>query len=135
MQKRKLGLLGCALLLPVLAWTQEFRGTLSGRVVDPQQAAVPGAKVQAAENETGAKFSTVSNADGSYVLPFLPPGPYTITVEVSGFKKYVNHNVRIATNEREQLDIPLEVGTVDQSVTVSAEASMLDTATASTGHV
>lgn len=135
MQKRKLGLLGCALLLPVLAWTQEFRGTLSGRVVDPQQAAVPGAKVQAAENETGAKFSTVSNADGSYVLPFLPPGPYTITVEVSGFKKYVNHNVRIATNEREQLDIPLEVGTVDQSVTVSAEASMLDTATASTGQV
>src|SRR3954447_7172823 len=125
----------CAFLLPALAPAQEFRGTLSGRVIDPQQAAVPQAKILAQENETGAKFQTVSNADGSYVLPFLPPGPYTITAEAAGFKKYVNRNVRVTTNEREQIDIALEVGTIDQSVTVSAESSMLETATASTGQV
>jgi hypothetical protein len=135
MSLRSAALYLCAFLLPALAPAQEFRGTLSGRVIDPQQAAVPQAKITASENETGAKFSTVSNADGSYVLPFLPPGPYTVTAEVAGFKKYINKNVRVATNEREQLDIALEVGTVDQSVTVSAEGSMLETATASTGQV
>jgi hypothetical protein len=122
-------------LLPALAPAQEFRGTLSGRVIDPQQAAVPQAKLLATENETGAKFQTTSNADGTYVLPFLPPGPYTVSAEAPGFKKYVNKNVRVTTNEREQLDIALEVGTIDQSVTVSAEGSMLETATASTGQV
>lgn len=135
MSTRSLALCVCALLLPAVAPAQEFRGTLSGRVIDPQSAVVPNAKILASENETGAKFSTVSNTDGTYVLPFLPPGPYTITAEAAGFKKYVNRNVRITTNEREQLDIALEVGTVDQSVTVTAEGSMLETATASTGQV
>src|SRR5882757_4564153 len=125
-------------LLPVLAlsgFAQEFRGSLSGRVIDQQQSVVPGAKITATENETGAKFNTVTNADGTYVLPFLPPGPYTLSAELSGFKKYVNPNVRVTTNEREQIDIHLEVGTIDQSVTVTAESSMLETATASTGQV
>jgi hypothetical protein len=118
-----------------MAPAQEFRGTLSGRVIDPQQSSVPGAKILATENETGAKFSTVSTADGSYALPFLPPGPYTVTAEAAGFKKYVNRGIRVTTNEREQLDIQLEVGAIDQSVTVTAEGSMLETATASTGQV
>lgn len=135
MSLRRFALYLCAVFITGAASAQEFRGTLSGRVVDPQQASVANAKIVAVENETGAKFSTVSNADGSYVLPFLPPGPYTVSAEVAGFKKYINRSVRIATNEREQLDIPLEVGTVDQSVTVSAEGSMLETATASTGQV
>jgi hypothetical protein len=125
----------CAFLLPALAPAQEFRGTLSGRVTDPQLASVPGAKILVSENETGSKSQTVSNADGSYVLPFLPPGVYTVTAEAAGFKKYVNRTVRVTTNEREQIDIALEVGSIDQSVTVSAEGSMIETATASVGQV
>ena len=82
-----------------------------------------------------AKFQTVSNADGSYALPFLPPGPYAVTVEAPGFKRYVNTKERITTNERAQLDVQLEVGAVDQSVTVTADASMVETATASVGQV
>src|SRR5512133_397470 len=135
MSLRSVALCLCAFLLPALAPGQEFRGTLSGRVIDPQQAAVPQAKILATENETGAKYQTVRNTDGTYVLPFLPPGPYTITAEAAGFKKYVNRNVRVTTNEREQVDIALEVGTIDQSVTVSAEGSMIETATASVGQV
>ena len=127
-----------ALVLPVtggLSFAQEFRGSLSGRVLDQQEAIVTGAKITATETETGAKFHTVTNSDGTYILPFLPPGPYSVTGELPGFKKYVNSNVRVTTNEREQLDIHLEVGSIDQSVTVSAESSMLETATASTGQV
>ena len=117
------------------AISQEFRGSISGKVIDQQQAVVPGTRITATETDTGAKFSTVSNADGTYVLPFLPPGPYLIAAEAAGFKKYLNKNVRVTTNEREQIDIPLEVGSVDQSVTVTAESSMLETATASVGQV
>src|ERR1044071_2354889 len=100
-------LVWASLILPCIAglgWAQEFRGSLSGRVLDQQQAVVPGAKVTATETETGAKFNTVTNADGTYILPFLPPGPYAVTAELAGFKKYVNNNVRVTTNEREQLD-------------------------------
>src|SRR3954454_21598575 len=135
MSLRRLALCMCAFLLPALSPAQEFRGTLSGHVLDPQGSSIPNAKVFATENETGAKFQTVTNTDGTYVLPFLPPGPYTISAEAPGFKKYINKNVRVSTNEREQIDIALEVGTIDQSVTVSAEGSMLETATASTGQV
>src|SRR5689334_22995784 len=119
----------------VSGFAQEFRGSLSGKVVDQQQAVVPGAKVMATETETGAKFQTVSNADGTYVLPFLPPGPYAVTAEAPGFKGYVNRNERITTNERAQLDIQLELGSMDQSVTITADASMVETATASVGQV
>jgi len=135
MSLRSVALCLCAFLLPSLASAQEFRGTLSGHVLDPQGSSIPNAKLLATENETGARFQSVTNTDGTYVLPFLPPGPYTLTAEAPGFKKYVNGSVRVSTNEREQLDIKLEVGTIDQSVTVSAEGSMLETATASTGQV
>src|ERR1051326_171281 len=116
-------------------FAQEFRGSLSGKVIDQQQSVIPGAKIVATETDTGAKFSTVSNADGTYVLPFLPPGPYSVPAEPPGFKRYLNQNERITTNERAQLDIQLEIGAVDQSVTVTADASMLETATASVGQV
>lgn len=118
-----------------ISQAQEFRGSISGKVLDQQQAVVPNTKILATESETGARFQTVSNADGTYVLPFLPPGPYRLSAEAPGFKKYVNNGVRVTTNEREQIDIQLEVGAVDQSVTVTAEGSMLETATASTGQV
>jgi hypothetical protein len=134
MLRNVLFVLGAA-FLPVAVHAQEFRGSLSGRVVDQQQAVVPNAKIFATETETGAKFQTVSNAEGGYVLPFLPPGPYSVTAEAPGFKRYINANVRVTTNEREQLDIQLEIGAVDQSVTITAEASMLETATASIGQV
>ncbi len=116
-------------------YAQEFRGSLSGRVIDPTQAVVPGVKITATQKETGAKTTTVSSTDGSYNLPFLAPGPYSVAAEAAGFKKYINDNVRVTTNEREQMDIVLTIGGVNESVTVSADASMLETATASMGQV
>src|SRR5689334_14203765 len=113
MSHRTLPFVVCLLAGASAILGQEFRGTMAGKVLDPQDSAVPNAKVIATETETGAKFQTVSNADGTYVLPFLPPGPYAVTAEAAGFKKYVNRNVRITTNEREQIDIHLEVGTME----------------------
>src|SRR5882724_1110419 len=135
MQRRIVIGVAAVMLATVPVFAQQFRGSISGRVLDQQSGAIPNAKVNAVENETGAKFNTVTNTDGTYVLPFMPPGPYTVSVEAPGFKRYTNGKVRVTTNEREQMDVTLEIGTIDQSVTVSAEASMLETATASTGQV
>lgn len=121
--------------LATSAFAQEFRGSMGGRVIDQQQALVPNVKITAVNNDNGARFQTTSSADGSYSLPFLPPGPYTVTAEAPGFKRYSNPNLRVATNERQQLDIALELGDVGQSVTITAESSLLETATASTGQV
>lgn len=123
------------LFLSCAAFAQEFRGSLSGRVFDQLQAVIPNAKIAVTHKDTGSRSQTVAGADGSYTLPFLPPGPYTLTAEAPGFKRFVNPNIRVTTNEREQVDIALELGEVGQSVTVSSESSMLETATASTGQV
>ncbi len=117
------------------ALPQEFRSTIAGRVIDPQEAVVPRVKVLATHVETGARSETVSSSDGQYTLPFLPPGAYTIVAEAAGFKTYVRQGVQLSTNERLGLDIQLEIGQAAESVTVTAEAPALETATASTGQV
>src|SRR4030081_2636478 len=106
--QRRIAIGVTAFLLAVPGFAQQFRGSVSGRVLDQQQGSVPNPKVAATETETGAKFNTTTNGDGTYVLPFLPPGPYAVTVEAPGFKRYVNNKVRVTTNEREQLDVTLE---------------------------
>src|SRR2546423_15604065 len=118
-----------ATLLAVCSLTsygQEFRSTISGRVTDAQQALVPNVKIVCVSTQTGAKYETVSSADGSFAVPFIPPGPYTVTAKAAGFKAYVRTGVRVTTNERMQLDIGLEVGVVAETVTVTSEAPALE---------
>jgi hypothetical protein len=124
-----------AALLATVVPAQEYRSTLSGRVLDAQQAAVPGAKILLIAVETGARYETVSDAEGAYVIPFLPPGPYNVTAEAQGFKRYVRERVQMVTNERRSLDINLELGQLAETVTVTAETSLLETQSASTGQV
>ncbi|MBK7928449.1 MAG: TonB-dependent receptor [Bryobacterales bacterium] len=114
---------------------QEYRSTISGRVTDPSGSAVAAAKITAVERNTGARSETESGSDGSYSLPFLSPGPYTLSAEVSGFKKYIQEGLNVGTNQRIALDIALQLGSQVESVTVSADVAMLQTATASVGQV
>jgi hypothetical protein len=120
---------------PDSSFTQEFRGTLTGRVTDQSDAVIPTAKVVAQQVETGSKHETVSSALGVYTLPFLPPGTYSVTVEAPGFKKFVRTGIRVQTNERAALDIGLELGNATETITVSAEVPLLQASTASTGQV
>ncbi|HYI94531.1 MAG TPA: carboxypeptidase regulatory-like domain-containing protein [Bryobacteraceae bacterium] len=114
---------------------QEFRSTLSGRVIDSSGAAVPGIKVTAINNETGARFETTSTDAGEYTIPFLAPGPYRLQAEAQGFKQYVQERIQIGTNTRVSQEITLEIGSQTEAVTVTADASLLQTATASVGQV
>ena len=123
------------LALAVICQAQEFRGTISGRVVDPQEAVVPDARITAVCVETGARYQTVSTADGQYTLPYVAPGHYNIAAEASGFKRRVTEGVLVSTNERVGLDIKLELGRLVETVTVTGGAPLLLTTTASVGQV
>lgn len=116
-------------------YAQEFRSTLSGRVTDPSGAAIPNAKVIATETNTAAKSEATTGAEGEYVLPFLAPGPYQLTVESGGFKKYTQSGITIGTNVRVSQDVVLQIGSQGESVTVTADVALLSTASASVGQV
>ncbi len=122
-------------LVAGFASAQEFRATISGRVIDPQDAAIAGAKVVATQIGTEAKFETTSAADGGYTLPFLAPGSYRLTAESTGFKRYVRENLAVGANERLAIAIPMEVGAATETVNVTSEAPVLQSSSASIGQV
>jgi hypothetical protein len=124
-----------AVLLPALLRAQEFRATLSGSVTDRQGAAIAKAKVIATETQTRDKSETLTETTGEYTIPFLKPGAYQITVEAPGFKKAVRQGLTLQTGEHPVVDIQLEIGDVAQTVTVTAEAPLIETANASAGEV
>lgn len=114
---------------------QDFRATITGRVTDTSGAVIPEAKIVATNIETGATASTVSTESGDYTIPALPPGPYKLEAEVTGFKRYVRQGITLEVQSRPQIDMTLEPGDVATSVSVTAEAPLLETSSASRGGV
>ncbi len=120
---------------PALLCAQEFRGTIRGRVLDPSGAAVVGATVEVINAETGVRTTAASNEAGNYQVPFLLPGNYTVRVEHPGFKTLERQGIRVSLNEWVTLDLTLELGQTTESVTVTAAAPLLNTASADLGQV
>ena len=108
---------------------QSDRGTITGTVTDPTGAAIASASIQAKQVETGALFPTTSTATGDYTLVQLPVGPYQITATTPGFKTFVRSGITVQVAQVLRVDIQLEVGASSESVTVSAEGSLLKTET------
>jgi hypothetical protein len=122
------------LIAVCFASAQEFRATISGRVTDSQNAVIVNVKVTAIQLETSTRYEAISDNEGNFLIPFLPPATYRVTAEVAGFKRYVRDGVEAAANERLRVDIQLEVGAASDTITVQAESPILQTATASTGQ-
>jgi len=116
-----------ALMLPALTQAQELRGKIIGRVTDPNGAAVPGAAVQVVDVGKDKATTLTTNSDGIFEAPYLLPGAYKILVEASGFKKALQENVSVAINQTTNLEIKLDVGTPQETVTVTTEAAQLNT--------
>lgn len=133
-RKKMTSLVGLALLACAGVYAQSSTGSLAGTVTDPNGAAIPGAKVVATGVATGAKLETLSSDAGLYVFPTMPVSTYTITVEKSGFKKLSRQNIEIRIAQRLDLDIRLEVGDVQQTVEVTAEAPLLETSSPERGQ-
>src|SRR3989441_4154039 len=122
-----------SVVLPLAA--QAARGTMLGRVTDPVDALILGAKVEATNVDTGVKFSSVTNRSGDYTFPLLVPGSYSIKVEHPGFKTYTRVGIVVRVNDQVAINVALEVGQASQTVQVSAESPLLDTSSASIGQV
>ena len=117
------------------AWSQEFRGSIGGRVTDSSGAGLHGARVSAINIATNVSTNTTTDDSGNYTLLYLAPGQYVISAEMNGFKKLERRGVEVRIGDRLRLDLPLEVGAVVQEVVVTAQAPVLQTSEASAGQV
>src|SRR5439155_11275522 len=122
---------GSILLVPWVAHAQD--ASLSGVVTDSTDAVLPGAIVTATHVETGTTFVAVSEANGSYRIPTLRVGVYKITAELSGFATATRDNVQVLVGQNVVMNVKMNVSSVQESVTVSGQSPLVDTAGSQTG--
>jgi hypothetical protein len=101
-------LLLLSLLAVQPAGAQETRGMITGRVSDATSV-IPDAKVTAAHTETNTNVEAVTTGEGTFTLPYLAPGHYTIAVELEGFKRLVRSGIELRISDRLNLDLQMEV--------------------------
>src|SRR5262245_1174584 len=114
------GLLALMASLGVSAMAQHIRGALEGTVTDPNGAVLSGARVIVKNNATGAEVTTTANDRGYFNLQNLEPGTYAVTVQQSGFNKYVAKDVNVKVGAVTPLAVTLQVGGQEQVVEVTA---------------
>jgi hypothetical protein len=113
------------------AMAQVSSASLTGRIEDASGAEVPGAMVSVTSLETGVVRSVTSEADGSYRVLSLPVGRYEVKAEKAGFKAEIQSGINLAVGQQGTVNLKLEVGQVQQQVTVNGEASVVNTTTES----
>jgi hypothetical protein len=128
-------LVAATLFFSLLAFAQQGGGVFSGLVSDQQGAPVAGAKIVVRNTGTNVRVETVSNSEGVFVTPTMPVGAYELTCEMQGFKKAVRGNLTLQVDQRAQIDFALELGQVSETVVISADQVLLDTASATFGKV
>jgi hypothetical protein len=116
------------------AAAQTFTGGIRGVVSDPN-GVIPGVTVTLVNEATNVSRDTVTNDVGQYNFPAVPPGTYTIKTSLTGYKSSEQKGLRVGTQQFLTIDVTLEVGTLQETVTVTGEAPLIDTSTASTGGV
>lgn len=119
----------------VAAGAQEFRATITGRVLDASGAVIPKAAISITNTDTGVKTTTTSNGSGIYSVPFLLPGKYKILASAEGFNTYIRDGITLQTGDRLGIDVVLPVGSTSQEVRVTADAPLIQTETATAGQV
>jgi hypothetical protein len=128
--------LSLAACLGALAlFSQETRSTLLGRALDSQGAVVAGVKVTVTNTDTGASQSLTTNQNGYYEANLLLPGPYRVSAEAKGFKKSIRTGVILPVSSRIEVDLNLEIGQLSETVSVTADAPLLETSSVSSGRV
>ena len=116
------------------AQTQAVNGSIRGRVTDASSAPVPGAQVTVKNDETGFTRSIETSDDGYYVIPNLPLGTYTVTVQKSGFETQRHTGVTLETGIEAVIDSQIKVGSVSTTVEVTGGAPILETSRVDVGR-
>ena len=123
------------LVLPAFAHAQIDTGVIVGRVIDDSGAVLPGVTVTATQQGTGVAATSVSNDRGEFIFPGLRVGSYDVAAELQGFKRAVRQDVRVNVQTRAQVDLQLSVGALNEQVTVTGRAELLQTQSADIGAV
>ncbi len=132
---------GRSALIAALALTafslnaQDPRGTILGRVTDGTGAVVPNAEVRATNESTGVAAAARTNDAGNFVMPYLLTGNYTLTCEITGFKKWTRPGIQVRIADSVEVNIDLAVGQTSEVIEVTASTPLLATAEASLGQV
>ena len=108
------------------AAAQETRARITGVVSDGQGAVVPGVTVTALNTDTNVSTEAVTNASGAFTIQQLVPGPYRITAALQGFKTFVREGIELHTAETVTVNVPLTVGALEETVTVSAQTTAIE---------
>ena len=119
------------LTLSVPCFGQAGKAELFGTIQDPASLGIANAKIRGEILATGEHFSAESDARGEYHLLGLPAGPYRIIVNKDGFRPYSQTGITLRIGDQTRLDVKLELGQASQSVSVNAQASLLETASGS----
>jgi len=127
--------LAAAVFLAGIAFAQESRGSITGKITDPQNAVVPNASVVVTNLATGVAERTTSNSTGYYEVNYLNAGTYKVEVEAPGFKKLVRSPISLSVGDRLAVDGHMQLGEASQSIQVTADAPLLETTTAAQGRV
>ncbi len=125
----------CLLLCSLPVFAQTETATLSGRVTDPQEAAVVGAEVVATNTDTNIASHTKTNDAGIFLFPSLQPGPYRLFVRFQGFATLVREGLLLHVQDRIEQNVSLRVGSVDERITVTAETPLVNTQDAAVSTV
>src|ERR1700733_9431315 len=127
---RRISLVAVLLLSASVGFGQTGLATVTGTITDPSGASIASAPIEVHNLETGAVFKAASSETGNFTVPQLPVGDYDLTVGVAGFKKYAHTRFHLAAEQTMREDVALQVGQSSESVTVTAETSLLQTESA-----
>ena len=115
-------------MLAAVAGAHSFTGAILGTVRDSSGASVPGAEVTVINAGTNSRSEVRTDGAGSYAAQLLQPGIYKVEASAAGFKKFLQEGITLQVQQQARLDITLTVGEVTESVMVSADAALLETA-------
>lgn len=123
------------LAIPVGSFAQGTTATIVGTITDPGGAEVPSVSITARNVNTGLRRTVVTGADGGYRIEFLPVGTYAVEVTAtSGFKKAIREGIVLQVNDTARVDISLEVGSIDEQVTITSAPPEINTSSAELGR-
>ena len=125
---------GMIFLLPAALFSQGYFGTVSGNLTDPSAAVIQGAKVTLLDEEKGYQVSTMSDSNGHYLFPSIPPGVYSVTAEIRGFQKTVRTQIKLNVSENATANLTMKIASETQSVEVHAQTQTIATEDAVTGR-
>lgn len=134
LRKFQFAVLALLLVVPLVAVAQVTTATVVGTITDPGGAIMPGADVTARNIDTGLTRTVKTGDDGTYRIEFLPVGNYVIEVTTAGFKKASQTDVVLQVNDTVRVDVPLTVGQVTETVTVTEAIPQVNTTTSEIGR-